>query len=143
MNEKLFEKLIGEQPVTLEEALTLDQALEAQVEVRRAVSSLRESEPSLAWRSELNQRLLVGHKAARKSLVLRWIGGASLVTACCAMFLVLSRPTVKDDISNQHYVLTNSEGPAVSDALFTAHREADMESGMGIMEPVADVKPGL
>jgi hypothetical protein len=59
MNQDLLKKLFAEEPLSVDEIAQLDIALDAQHDAMRAcVGGLADSDPSLSWRSTLNERIL-------------------------------------------------------------------------------------
>ena len=132
IDENLKDKLTKEQALDLAEALALDEALEGQAQVARLVAELPESEPSLTWRSALNVRLMAASAAKRRRVTLGWVTGvlATAATAFVVLTLVPRTPSGDDGL-----VPTRPGRPVargVEESLISAHREADLESGMGV-----------
>lgn len=95
MNEQLLKKLMNEEPLDAAEYLTLEQALEEGDEslVAHYFGAQDHIEPSLAWRSELNEQLRqIAPKPQRR---VNWFALGGLVSAgavaCAAMVFVISR----------------------------------------------------
>lgn len=70
MNHELNEKLRLEQPLTLEESLQLDSILEESTEMSAWLNPNAAESPSLAWRSQLNEKLLAHAPKPKRSF--RW-----------------------------------------------------------------------
>lgn len=135
MNFELIKKLREEATLSASESLKLDQALELQENVGNLVSELPEPSLSLAWRSELNEKLLAQSSKKKKVARLGWFSGITASVALCAAFLFIvksSGPTSEQNVAKipTHSIKKDSKG--VEELIITAHSEADMESGMGI-----------
>ncbi|MFX6277408.1 hypothetical protein ABTF87_19095, partial [Acinetobacter baumannii] len=93
MEKNTLNKIKAEKQLDWQESIELDRALSAQDPLKSLVSALDDPEPSLAWRSELNQKLYaVAAKNKRKALV-PWLGGLAAAAACTAAvaFFVVNR----------------------------------------------------
>lgn len=89
MNNDLIKKLMEEQSLNMVEALELEQQLESGDHVRlsQAISHLPDGEVSLAWRSELNQKLqAMAPVETKKKFSLKWVYPSSAVAAAIAAF---------------------------------------------------------
>jgi hypothetical protein len=147
MNRELKKKLTDEQPLTVEETLRLDEAIEGQTVVPALLAGLDDTSPSLAWRSELNQKLLLQSGRHKRHTTFRWFSGVAAAAALVAVaFLSVPRPTKTEFVREPLAGVSKpavKEGPSVEESLLTAHREADLESGMGIsFDGPSDSKPG-
>ncbi|MBL8048324.1 MAG: hypothetical protein JNJ45_06545 [Chthonomonas sp.] len=93
MNEKeLMDKLARELPLTAAEEAWLDSHLAEQT--TSPVGALPQEEPSLAWRSELNERLLaLQPKPKRRPWFL--VGGLASGAAAAALAWAMLAPTTK------------------------------------------------
>jgi hypothetical protein len=95
MNEQLLNKLMNEESLDAAEYLALEQALEAGDESLAAhyFSAQDHVEPSLAWRSGLNEQLR--HIAPKPQRRVNWIALGGFVSfaavACAAMVFVMSQ----------------------------------------------------
>lgn len=88
MNNDLIKKLMEEQSLTMVEALVLEQQLESgdQVRLSEAISHLPDAEVSLAWRSELNQRLqALAPVESKKKFSFKWVYSSAAVAATIAV----------------------------------------------------------
>ena len=132
MNDGQMRKLWEEQPMTLDESLALDDALEAQAGLGRLVHDLPDPEPSLAWRSALNGRLMAVSPKRRKSPVWTWLSGGVAATALAAFAFVNLIPETPNPEPrvDPAPVVTSSTG--VEESLLTAHNDANLESGLGV-----------
>ncbi|MBS1722074.1 MAG: hypothetical protein JSS66_03595 [Armatimonadetes bacterium] len=130
MNSKLKKKLVDEQALSAAEALELDQALDSPSLSRALMSKLTDDEPSLAWRSSLNQSLIKASGAKAASKVLKW-GSGIVVTAAAALGIIalLPRPVVEP---NRVLVKSQPVMSNIEESLVSAHKEADLESGLGV-----------
>jgi len=148
MNFELKKKLMDEQPLTVEETLRLDQAIEAQNVVTGLMAGLEDQAPSLAWRSDLNQRLLLQSERHKRRSAFRWFSGFAAAAATVTAFTLFAIPrSVAPVIDDKPVVAKQStpakDGPSVEESILTAHREADLESGMGIsFDGPSDSSPG-
>lgn len=121
MNKDLFKKLVHEQPLTAEEALRLDSALEGEGSkmAQHAVSTLDDDSPSMAWRSSLNQRLTQVSKRRRTAVYWRFGAAASAVAAVSVLVVSFIQPfeapsqpptRVAAESSVEEAILTDHEG---------------------------------
>lgn len=94
MNKRLREKLTDEVRLSSTEMAELDRALEAE-SVRPLIAALPDEEPSLEWRSRLNERLW---ETRPKRLRQPWVFAGTMIgaTACAiaAMMMVIGNPQV-------------------------------------------------
>lgn len=74
---ELMKKIVREARLTPEEERRLDEALAAQSAVRHSVAGLADDEPSMAWRSALNEKLLSATPKPRRNRWTRWLAPAS------------------------------------------------------------------
>lgn len=133
MNWELIKKLQDEQALSVEETLRLDEALETSASTAGLLNSLDESAPSLAWRSDLNQKLASVSRKTKRQSSFRWLSGfAAAATLVFVAFLALpkSRPTVNPNRVTS--VARKSEATNIEESLVKAHFEADVESGLGM-----------
>ena len=132
MDRELFKKVLKEEPLSVEEALALDGALEGarSQAVSRLVSGLDDDALSLRWRSELNQKLMSASRQRRAASYWRFGLTASAVTAACVFALSLFNP------------LPERESPpvriaeqSVEDAILSEHQGAVGEASLGVHVP--------
>ena len=104
--------------------------IEKGISVSDLVSQIGDESPSLAWRSELNERLLAqSRKAKKRSQFLQWlrptVGIAALASAACValVFTSTSHP---------------SAVPGIEAALISEHRVAS--AMVDVVGPTADLK---
>lgn len=125
-------KLRDDHALTVEDTLRLDEALEAGKPLAGLLKSLDDSTPSLAWRSELNQKLLLVSKKGRRSLGLRWVSGFAAVAAVTLVaFVAVRKPEPRPDVRRTVPVAQSVANANIEESLVKAHFEADMESGLG------------
>jgi hypothetical protein len=89
-------------------------------EIRQLIQSLPEDVPSMAWRSQLNERVLVESTRLQKRRKLVWwsrpAAGFAVAGALAVMFL--SRVTIESNSA--------SDPASFESALVSAHREAQV-----------------
>jgi len=124
------ERVKSEQPLDVQDALRLDESLEATSSVRTLVQSLADDEPSLAWRSELNEKLMGARRPARGGWRL-WlpVGGSAVAAACLA--LAFFRPSPEPTTP----VASANESNSVEAIILQSHREADATTVLGVASP--------
>ncbi len=134
MDKDLIRKLTDEQPLTAEESLRLDAALESADSVRfaQSVSRLADETPSLAWRSALNESLSKVSRRRRTGLVLRYGFGATAVAA--ASFLVVSfiQPFRAEDGGKAPAVVDNRSESSLEDEIVAGHHDAMSRASLGV-----------
>lgn len=74
---ELMRRVRREARLTPEEERRLDEGLAAQDPLRSTVAGLPDDEPSMAWRSALNERLLAATPKPRRTFLGRWMAPAS------------------------------------------------------------------
>ena len=90
MDKTTLDKIKAEKALDWQGSAALEHALEAQSPLKTLVASLEDPSPSLAWRSQLNEKLVaVSVKRKRKSLV-PWIGGLAAAAACVSALFIFS-----------------------------------------------------
>ncbi|MES1227624.1 MAG: hypothetical protein ABUL72_03080 [Armatimonadota bacterium] len=118
MDRNTLEKIKAEKGLDWQESAALEQALEAQAPLKNLVAALEDPSPSMAWRSELNQKLVAeANKRKRKSLV-PWIGGLTAVAAASVSLVVIF--TAK----KAPVPVTAQSSPSFETALTTAYTQA-------------------
>ena len=140
----MIKKMLDEQPLTVEEALRLDEALENQTVVSRLMGQLEDGAPSLAWRSALNEKMVAYTGRRKREWTFRWVSGFAATAAITLVaFFAVPRSQPDPIVFSPIHTMPNSKGPGVEESLLTAHLEADIESGLGVSgESVSGVTPG-
>ena len=130
MDKELFKKVIGEQPLTVEEALRLDGALESEksVLISKMVAGLEDDAPSLVWRSALNSKLEAASRKRRTAVVWRFGLAASAVAAGSFLIVGLLRPVEKD----APRVMTADNEVSVEEAILGEHEYATGQASLGV-----------
>ncbi|MCW5938855.1 MAG: hypothetical protein KF884_05085 [Fimbriimonadaceae bacterium] len=136
---ELIKKLVREEPLRVDESLWLDEALDSQGPVREWVGQAAADEPSLAWRSRLNQRLAASVPKPRHWRRRPWapaIGFAGV--AAGALFLATMNPIGKPSAAPE------LDSTSFEHKLVKAHHEAGLgENGRhwvpAEFEPVPDL----
>ncbi len=161
MNEQLLKKLMNEESLDAAEHLALEQALEAGDEslVAHYFGAQDHLEPSLSWRSGLNDQLR--QIAPQPQRRMNWLALGGLVSvgafACAAMVFVISQTgkasPSSDPTSGGAYVNNSGEfkhEPLVdkpnmqSDlgyVLVTTHQSDSAQASLGIRSPRATNRP--
>ncbi|MBX3097392.1 MAG: hypothetical protein KF812_11065 [Fimbriimonadaceae bacterium] len=123
------EKARKELPMDMEEMLALDEALNQSESVKSVLSSLTDEEPSLAWRSELNEKI-ASIKPRRPKLAL-WvpISASAIAAATLAIVLFIPRNTERPA-----EVLSQSDR-SVEALILRSHREAEAATVLGVASP--------
>lgn len=105
MNEKLYRKLLSEEPLSAAEHLELEQSLEAgdQTQIAQYFGGQEFAEPSMAWRSDLNEKLreIAPEPVRDRRPLAKWLGFGGLIAmsaVACAfgVALVISQVQSKD-----------------------------------------------
>lgn len=124
MNKDLIKKLVEEQPLDLAESFELEQALERQDS--SMLKMLDRPEPSMAWRSRLNERLVALEPRPRRKWVL--FSGTTVVALAAALFVFVVLP--RDAAPKA------TEAPSELElALADAHGAADAAAQAGVLVP--------
>lgn len=124
-------KLSDERPMTLEESARLDAALQATEDpnVLNAIKAMGDAEPSLAWRSSLNARLMATANKKRKQAVLY---RASWAFACgCALWvgLLLVQPRQAQTEPSQDPKVAQA---SIEELILDDHFDAMSQASLGI-----------
>ncbi len=132
MDKELFKKLIDEQPLTAEEALRLDGALEGEGSkmALHAVSALSEDAPSMTWRSSLNQRLSQVSRMRRTAVYWRFGVAASAVAAASVLVVSFIQPFRPETVENPR-IADNNE-PTVEEAILIEQEDAMGQASLGV-----------
>ncbi len=133
MNKELFEKLAREEELTPAEHLMLEEALESGADWGAAVrASLPASEPSMAWRSGLNERLQALQPRRKRFSFFPVGAGFAAVAACgalAAVFVFGPRSGAADPSATQASDLT------LEMAIADVHRDALTQADAGVYVP--------
>lgn len=134
MNRELLNKALHEKPLTAEETLALDQALEAEASagLGSLVLGLESDAPNLEWRSGLNAKLAAASRRKQRTAWLGMLGLAAPVAACAAAlaFWVMqpgspaNAPVAQEHVDN-----------SVEEILVTKHQEAVRTGALGVSMP--------
>jgi hypothetical protein len=134
MDKDMFKKLAAEQPMTAEEALRLDAALEGDTErlSRHAMAALGEDSPSLAWRSSLNQRL--SHVSRRRRQAVYWRFGVAVSGVAAATVFVLSFMVPMDTQERPSpRIADHHRACSLEDAIIGEHESQMGQASLGVM----------
>lgn len=118
MKNELIQKLRLDQPLTLEESLELDTLLEESSEVASWLSPSPNSEPSLAWRSRLNEQLIT--HAPKPKAKLRW-GRVPQLASLAATLAFATFSATSYINSRGGSVPASSEGISPEELMISAH----------------------
>jgi hypothetical protein len=148
MNEKLLKKLMAEEPLDPAEHLELEQALESGDRniMSAYLSSQDHVEPSLAWRSQLNDQLRQIAPAQPKRPWLTWAGLVGVGAAAFVAALIFAQPGKPVSTS---VVAESTQPEVVSDGmtngmtadndlgsvLITTHQADVTQASIGIKTP--------
>ncbi len=136
MNRELLNKAIHEKPLTAEETLALDQALEAQASnaVGHLVFGLESDAPNLEWRSGLNSKLAVASRRKQRAAWLGMLGFAAPVAACAAALAFwVMQPD--EPASPRITVAQESGASSAEEFIVTKHEEAVIPGALGVSYP--------
>ena len=134
MDKNLLKKIVAENELSAEESLRLDEALEAtgSAAAGRAVRELPDDAPSMAWRSDLNEKL--GKASRRQRTLLIWRYGLAVTAGATAMFLAVSlgQPVPgKTTTLNEPPPVT--EAASLEDDILSDHQNAMTQASMGVI----------
>jgi hypothetical protein len=133
MNKELFEKLAREEELSPAEHLMLEEALESGADWGVIVrGSLDGPEPSMAWRSGLNQKLAALQPRRRRQAWLPAGIGFAAVAACgawAAFFMLGPGPRGSQPVAAQSGDLT------LEMAIADVHRDALTQADAGVYVP--------
>lgn len=152
MNEQLLKKLMNEESLDAAEYLALEQALEAGDEtlIAHYFGAQDHIEPSLAWRSGLNDQLRqIAPKPQRR---VNWLALGGLVSigacACAFMFFVVSQNgnagssnlSARQIASNGNVTPDRVDGQPQSESelghiLVTSHQSDSAQASLGVRSP--------
>ncbi len=139
MNRSIWNKLVNEEPLDAAECLLLEQMLESGdgSPVSQHLKDSRSMEPSLAWRSGLNQQLRQ-MAPARPRPIIRWIALGAAAT--CTLMLWMAFGNEKGSASvpassyqtAEHYEVAPNE---LTEVLISAHQADEAQTSMGYRPP--------
>lgn len=134
MDKDMFKKLAAEQPMTAEETLRLDAALDGDAErlSRHAMASLGEDSPSLAWRSSLNQRLSQVSRRRRQAVYWRFGVAASGVAAATVFVLSFMAPMNTEERPSPR-IADHHRASSLEDAIIGEHESQMGQASLGVM----------
>lgn len=139
MDEKLLKKLRAEESISAEEALRLDASLESaeQLSVRGIVErATSDSIPSLAWRSELNEKLSMAAGHDRRNQFMR-IGSLSAVAAAVVVLAFLyGSPRPEGLVSAEPLTVIEPTVASLEDVLLLDQEYAMEDASIGIYSPI-------
>lgn len=134
MDKNLIEKLAREDALTAEEMLRLDRLLDDSGGGPAAwVGQLPNAEVSLAWRSDLNEKLI--RQSQRRRIARVWTFGSSAVAVAAsafALFTVLKPAEVPSPVAVDKPVVS---APMKDGALVRAHNDAVVQASLGVTLP--------
>jgi hypothetical protein len=120
MDQNFINKLMREEPLTEQEEAMLDAELARSTSTAPLLKQLPDEMPSLAWRSELNERLLQSAKpVAKPSRLFRWLVPTTAVAAATIFVSVLISKQGEVNLPDQAVASQNIESQLVS-----AHRDS-------------------
>ncbi len=136
MNDRmLMKKVLEERPLTAEESLRLDEALESQsARLSQAIlRDLPEEQPSLAWRSDLNAKLAHASQARKKrQTLLRWLPAMAAPVAAGCAFLLLTTTAPQRTIT-PGTVARHTE--SIEEKMVDLHQDALAPVAIGVQAP--------
>lgn len=131
MDNKLLRKIEAEEQLSAEESLRLDEALEAS-DVAGAVRALGDEAPSMAWRSQLNEKL--GKATRRQRTRVMWRYGLAVTAGASAMFLFFSLgqqvPTENETLVARPPI---ADSTSLEDDILSDHQDAMTQASMGVI----------
>ncbi|MCW5937381.1 MAG: hypothetical protein KIT11_08760 [Fimbriimonadaceae bacterium] len=134
-DKEFLSRLSSEEPLTMADALQLDEGLEAQRSLSSLIAKLPEDEPSLAWRSALNEKL--AHmapkpKRTRWTLAFQGLAAATAVAGAFLLFAMVNpaKPNVEPVGAVKGSV--TKPGESIEEALISAHEDAGRQAAYGL-----------
>lgn len=141
MDPELKKKLASEEPLSLSEAMQLDERLAAGSGVSRVLKGLEDGEPSLAWRSALNERLREVAADSEPKGLARWFGrngavrrampiaASGVAAAILAVAIWLPRS------GSQESTVVATEPATVEDVIIESHFRSEGAQVLGVSTP--------
>lgn len=135
MNQELLNKALHERPLTAEETLALDMALEQNscAAVAGLVRGLESDAPNMEWRSGLNTKLAAASRSRQRRAWLGMIGlGAPIAACAAALAFWVMQPRSE---GSQSPVAQESYDSSVEAILASSHREVERASALDVSLP--------
>jgi hypothetical protein len=137
MNPELRRKLMAEEPLTLEESLQLEAHLAQSGTLSQMVADLPDDEPSIAWRSQLNDRLReMAPKPKAKRLWLP-IGLSSVAAAAAAVIIFMPKGSAVPP------TVANDQVGSLEEAVVRGHNAGESAIVLGVANPNRGKKRGF
>lgn len=135
MNPELLKKLAEEAPLSPAEQAELDAALGGSAAISSAVRDLPTEEPSMVWRSELNEKLAAMGAPRKSKLAGFWwkLAAPVAATAIIGAAFFMNRPEVASSPAG-------IASASVEEEIWGTHLE--MASAMDVAESYAPVRNG-
>ena len=134
MDKRLFDKILADEQLSAEESLRLDQALELKgsTAAGRAVGELPDEAPSMAWRSDLNEKLSKGSRQHRNLLM--WRYGLAVSAGATAMFLIVNfGQPIADNAAPFSDPPLVTDSTTLEDDILSDHQNAMTQISMGVV----------
>lgn len=120
MDRELIAKLMNEEALTPQEEAILDAKLVESSGVAPLLKQVSDEVPSMAWRSELNEKLqTVARPRATQNRISRWLVPATAIAAATILFSMFSpkqAATMPDAVA--------AKTPTIEAQLVSAHRDS-------------------
>ncbi|MCG9895116.1 MAG: hypothetical protein MH204_06540 [Fimbriimonadaceae bacterium] len=139
MKKELLDKLMAEEALTAAEMLELEEALESQESAGVAwlAGRLPDEEPSLEWRSRLNQRLADHAPApARRRPVWHWLAPLG-AAACLGAALVFAPRFPEGPAPTARFDESEMVASGLEDAMVAAYTAVSAAESVGVSYPDA------
>lgn len=137
MNPDLFRKLQNEEPLSIQEMIELELALEQQDSdgLDQLTLAGEDKIPSLAWRSSLNEKLLE-QQHVPKEKVRYWLSGAAAAAVIAAVaFFVWPSQTSNLPQIDQKDPIVQSKDPSIGSMIVDGHVLDNVNMAAGISVP--------
>ena len=134
MDKKLLLKIEAENDLSAEESLRLDEALEAtgSAGAGRIVRGLGDEAPSMAWRSDLNEKLFKGSRRRRTAVI--WRYGLAVTVGAAAMFLFVNfDQPIPGKTTTFNETAPISQAASLEDDILSDHQNAMTQASMGVI----------
>ncbi|MDI9641659.1 hypothetical protein QPK87_17740 [Kamptonema cortianum] len=148
MDKELFEKLLHEETLEGADALILEATLESGsgLEAAEWVKSLEDAEPSLAWRSQLNEKLSAFTPKSKSGNSFRWFGAIAVGGAACLAAVMLFTATLdnapKHLSSPDRVVSAQNPDEEFGMVLVSTHVADQTQISLGIQPPRRPAESG-
>lgn len=149
MRDELLKKLQSGEPIDARDALLLEQELESgsSAAIANMVSELPDPELSLAWRSELNDKLRAMAPAPKEKF--QWfpigaaVAGVSCAVICFAIFSQMKPDSRPEGVPYSPIVQGSGvDQGSFGTALVRAHLTDEAEVSTGLRSPRRTIEPG-